>query len=146
MDAGLEEKLREALLRTFFAGRPPGHFDTELGRKELRDHISERYEECCELVVPWVERRRPLAGAEIVEIGCGTGSSTAAFAARAGHVYAYDIHPHSLAAATERVRILGLNNATFFQVEPSDALVRAGGRLYELTFDEHAGKWKVEPR
>ncbi|MCE7975280.1 MAG: class I SAM-dependent methyltransferase [Leptolyngbya sp. PLA1] len=54
-------------------------------------------------------RAGPLARSAVVEIGCGTGSSTAALAPHVAHIQAYDIAPASVAAAQSRLAILGLS-------------------------------------
>lgn len=116
MDPALEEKIRDAMLRTFFAETPRTHLDSPVGQKDLLDHVRVRYEQCRDNIVPWVSRQGDLKGAEVVEIGCGTGSSTAAFAEKAGHVYGYDISARSVRAAHERLRVMGTANASVFDV------------------------------
>jgi protein-L-isoaspartate O-methyltransferase len=66
--------------------------------------------------VPWVARVATLAGRELVEIGCGTGWSTAAFARLAGYVHAYDIDPPFVDGAVTRARVLRLTNVAFHAV------------------------------
>ena len=47
---------------------------------DLRAHVRERLESDRRLVVPWLDDAKPLHGQQILEIGCGTGSSTIALA------------------------------------------------------------------
>ena len=78
-DAQVEERLKEALLKTYFSDKPADYFSSDLGAKGLRDHVSLRYNACLLHIVPWVAQRLALADCHVVEIGCGTGSATAAF-------------------------------------------------------------------
>ncbi|HWQ12119.1 MAG TPA: class I SAM-dependent methyltransferase [Roseiflexaceae bacterium] len=55
-------------------------------------------------LLPAIERVRPLAGADVVEAGAGTGRVTALLAPRARRVLACDISPHMLAAAAHNLR------------------------------------------
>jgi SAM-dependent methyltransferase len=51
----------------------------------------------------------------IVEYGCGVGRVTWALAQRFNHVHGYDISPHHLAAARDRVNELGLRNVSLHE-------------------------------
>ena len=94
-----DARLREVLERTYFARCDPGYLDSPAGRDDLADHLHRRYDVCLAHVVPWLARHARLEDAEIVEIGCGTGSSTAGFAGVARHVHGYDIDAPSVRAA-----------------------------------------------
>ena len=81
-DPEIRARLGKALRESYFARCDPGYLDSQVGRDDLADHLHRRYEACVAHVVPWLARHVSLETAEIVEIGCGTGSSTAGFAAR----------------------------------------------------------------
>lgn len=69
--------------------------------------------------MPWVNQSVPLAGKSVVEIGCGTGSSTAAFAEFTGQIRGYDISQNSINGARSRLDAHGLSKkATVTCVEP----------------------------
>jgi len=122
--ASSDDAIREALLRTLFADRDEAWSRSPSGRQSLIEHVSLRYQQCLQILMPWLEKHGSLAGAEVVEIGCGSGSSTAAFAGRVGHVHAYDINARAIDAARERLRILGLANATFHHVKPHETALQ----------------------
>lgn len=108
--------IRTALANTYFEGLQPD-------AAELEDHTRVRFEACATWFVPWVKRYADLPNAQVVEIGCGTGSTTAALALNAKRVDAYDIDARSVAAARLRAKIMKLDNAEFYQDTP-DALLR----------------------
>ncbi len=114
-----EEKLREALLRTYFRNRPAGFPASPADRRDLQEHLVQRFRESEEVVLPWVTSRVDLTDAVVLEIGCGTGSSTAAFARRSGYVHGFDIVERCVEAANERLRILGLPNARCHLSDPA---------------------------
>ncbi len=114
--------LRSALSDTYFAGWGEGYLESEAGLRDMEDHVVNRYQTCARHVVPWVRRQRPLEGLELLEIGCGTGSSTAAFAQAGMRVHGYDIEPQSIDAARRRCEILGLKSVEVHLVRPDDLL------------------------
>ena len=98
----------EAALRShYFSGFPPGYLDTEAGRKDWQDHLRLRLQGTREIIIPWLASVRPLAGARILEIGCGTGSSTVPLAEQGALVTAVDIDEGSLRVAEARARAYG---------------------------------------
>lgn len=72
------------------------------GQADLHDHLSGRLQSFRTKVIPWLDAARPLSGARILEIGCGTGASTVALAEQGATVTAIDIDEPSLRVARER--------------------------------------------
>lgn len=119
--------VRAAVREKYFTWNDPQYFASEGFKRDLEQHVTERYEECARHIVPWVNRNLPLAGRRVIEIGCGTGSSTAAFGERVGPrgtIDAYDINEPSIHAAKARMEIFGLTNTVFHVVTP-EGLTRA---------------------
>lgn len=96
--------------------------ESEEGRFAVENEVFRRYNQAVEYAVPWVDHVAPLAGCQVVEIGCGTGSSTAAFACLAGHVHGYDIEPSFVEGARIRAQVLGLSNVSCHVVTPDQLL------------------------
>lgn len=92
------------------------------GRLAIENAVFRRYNQATEYAVPWVNRAAPLAGSRVVEIGCGPGSSTAAFARLAGQVDGYDIEPAAVEGARIRARMLRLTNVSCHAVAPDQLL------------------------
>jgi 2-polyprenyl-3-methyl-5-hydroxy-6-metoxy-1,4-benzoquinol methylase len=118
----IESAIRDALLATYFRGTWAERNDTEQAQKDVHDHVRGRFDMCRKWLVPWVKHCIDLAETDIVEIGCGTGSTTAALALDARSVDAYDILGNSVEAARRRLQIMGLNNTRLSQHPPQDLL------------------------
>jgi len=79
----------------------------------------QRYNGLMSIYVPWLQRLSPGPGT-VVEIGCGSGSSTAAFATICGRVIGYDFVDAYLDMARRRLEILGVRNAEVRQAGARD--------------------------
>lgn len=89
---------------------------------DVQDHVFRRYQRTLTYYLPWVTKVLDLSDQEIIEIGCGTGSSTAAFAHFSKHIYAYEVNKTSALAARERMKIMGINNVSVVQEQPESLL------------------------
>lgn len=68
------------------------------------------YDNC---MLPWVESVFDLAGASILEIGCGSGAADLALAHKCGKVEAFDIDPISINLARERAQFFAVKNVSY---------------------------------
>src|SRR4051812_28285175 len=75
-----KRRLRAAMLETYFLGWDTEHMASGAGESDILDIVHRRYETCIRHIVPWIERHGSLAGKTVIEIGCGSGSSTSAIA------------------------------------------------------------------
>jgi S-adenosylmethionine-dependent methyltransferase len=107
-EAGFDE-LRTSLVRNFFAKSPEGYISSETGEQDVSDHLFARLNEDRKSIVPWLNDVKTLRGANILEIGCGTGSSTVALAEQGAKVVGIDVDEKGLADARERCRLYGLD-------------------------------------
>jgi SAM-dependent methyltransferase len=87
-------------------------------------------------MVPWIESVFPLAGASVLEIGCGAGAATIAMAQRCGHVDAFDIDQSSLNQARHRLVSVGARNVDFHRLDPDwaqpDRIEQYRGQMQRL--------------
>lgn len=97
--------VRESLVRNYFTDG--AYLASAIGQKDLAAHLDGRAQHNRERVVPWLDSFRPLAGARVLEIGCGTGASTLVLAEHGAVVTAVDILPGSVRAARERCQAHG---------------------------------------
>src|ERR1043166_1292770 len=101
-DGKYSDKLREAL-RTYFQSY--GLLEHPRFPEWWDHHLGSRGAHAFNVFIPWLEELAgSLDGKTILEIGCGTGSSTVALAAHAHSVTACDIHLPSL--ETARIRLI----------------------------------------
>lgn len=70
-------------------------------------------------VVPWLDHARAIDGGHLLEIGCGTGSSTVVLAEQGANVTAVDIDTNALTVARERCKIYGLD-VSFVRASAAD--------------------------
>lgn len=115
----LKAALNEAYLETHLEHLDPESAESQLA---IENEVFRRYNQATQYAVPWVNRVAPLADSRIVEIGCGSGSSTAAFARLAKQVCGYDIDPSYVAGARTRAQMLGLMNVSCHAVNPGQLL------------------------
>jgi 2-polyprenyl-3-methyl-5-hydroxy-6-metoxy-1,4-benzoquinol methylase len=113
-----EAELEKVLLERFFKGGSFQNADSREQQTYLRDHVRGRYDICRKWLIPWLQNLVDLRRTDIVEIGCGTGSTSAALALEAHSVDAYDIVANAADAASRRAEIMGLSNARFHHYSP----------------------------
>jgi 2-polyprenyl-3-methyl-5-hydroxy-6-metoxy-1,4-benzoquinol methylase len=104
------DQIREAIQTHFHQGwRAKSNYSEALYRHDLAAHLHARIEQDRRFVIPWLNAARPLRGMRILEIGCGTGSSTVALAEQGARVVAVDIDEAALMVARERCRVYGVS-------------------------------------
>ena len=99
-------------------------------KDDIHRHVVKRFNETLKYSVPWCSRVIDFPNAKVLEVGCGTGSSTAAYAAFCRELFAYDIDEGSTKAAKTRCRILGVDNADIQYADPT--------RILDSVQKEHA--------
>lgn len=112
-------KLKHAVSAYVAREKPAGWFDTDAGRKNLEDHLIHRLDIARQRIVPWINHNKPLATSRILEIGCGTGSDTVAFAEQGAVVTGVDIDEAALDVARLRTEAYNVN-ARFVCINASD--------------------------
>lgn len=102
------DSVEQSLRNHYFVRSPEGYLLTDRGKRDLQDHLVGRLETDRNSVIPWLDCARPLRGASILEIGCGTGCSAVALAEQGASVTAVDVDANSLMVARERCQAYGL--------------------------------------
>lgn len=105
MDDGRIE-FEKVLMSTYFKNYEADQLK-EL-KNGIKDQLTGRLRKFREQVIPWLDNTKRLNGSSILEVGCGTGSSTVAFAEQGAQVTAVDLDVDSLAVAEKRVSLHGL--------------------------------------
>ena len=93
----------ETTLKRHYFADDEAWFAHPEGAYDLQDHLDGRMDRARLQIVPWVSEQMPLAGKRILEIGCGTGSSTVAFVEQKALVTAYDLDEKSVVVARARL-------------------------------------------
>ena len=101
--------IEQSLRNNYFARFPREYLSTDWGKNDLKNHLSRRLDTDRKVIIPWLDKARSLRDSSILEIGCGTGSSTVALAEQGAKVTAIDIDESSLLVAGERCRAYGLD-------------------------------------
>ena len=81
-----------------------------------KDHTGLRVAHAFNVFIPWCLTNIDLSSASVLEIGCGTGSSTVALAAHANNVVACDIHAPSIEVARIRLEEDGYSDTVKFRL------------------------------
>lgn len=109
IDTSAYDAIRDLLIEKYFAQSPHNYLKTPQGQKDLSDHTVGRLTKNRSFVIPWLDGVKQLEGSRVLEIGCGTASSTVALAEQGALVTAMDISPDSLTIGVERCRIYDLS-------------------------------------
>ena len=88
--------------------RSESKYSTEAYEHDLTAHLSGRVESDRRMVVPWLDGAKPLRNSHILEIGCGTGSSTVVLAEQGAKVVGIDLDQDALVVARDRCRVYGV--------------------------------------
>ncbi len=110
-DEGMN-RIRRSLDENFHIGwRSPESYSGErkMYERDVRNHLTERLESDRREVIPWLDASMRLRGSRILEVGCGTGSSTVALAEQGADVLGIDVDDGALAVARDRADAYGLS-------------------------------------
>jgi 2-polyprenyl-3-methyl-5-hydroxy-6-metoxy-1,4-benzoquinol methylase len=105
----IEESLRHNYFSENDAWFGKEYLSSPSGNNDLLDHLHRRLNNFRNLVIPWLNTVKPLTGSKILEIGCGTGSSTVALAEQGASVTAVDIMESSIQVAKDRCNAYSLS-------------------------------------
>jgi len=120
--AEIEDYIRKTFLKNYLKRLDEQFLETKELNNIINDLVFQRYETTLDRYIPWISKVFDLSGREIIEIGCGTGCSTAAFAHFVKHIHAYEISEISVLAAQARMKIMGINNVSIIHSNPDNLL------------------------
>jgi len=107
------KKIELSIKKNYHQGwRSEKNYTSEAYAKDLRAHLTGRLDQDRIKYIPWLNKALNLNGANILEIGCGTGSSTVALAEQGANVTGIDIDEGALKVAKDRCNIYNVE-ATF---------------------------------
>ncbi|MEJ5307467.1 MAG: methyltransferase domain-containing protein [candidate division WOR-3 bacterium] len=130
-----DEKLKnfqKTLEDTFFKGwREKSNFSEKTFENDLKTQLYLRLNENRYYYIPWISKTFNLKDKKILEIGCGTGSSTVALSEQGASVTGIDIDKDSLTVAKERMSIYGLK-AEFIEGNASVVFENIKDRKFDM--------------
>ncbi|MCK5682939.1 methyltransferase domain-containing protein [bacterium] len=103
--------IEKAMLESYFKDDTREYLASSQGKVDIDANVFDRYNRALESTIPWVSKAIDLKGKTLIEIGCGTGSSTAAFSHFVEKITGYDIDKKSIDGAKVRLDILEISNA-----------------------------------
>jgi 2-polyprenyl-3-methyl-5-hydroxy-6-metoxy-1,4-benzoquinol methylase len=110
IDSASLSVIKESIRKNYHTGwRNPKNYSNQAYEEDLTDHSISRLENDRRIVVPWLDNARALQNRHILEIGCGTGSSTVALAEQGAEVTGIDTDEGALLVAKDRCKLYGLN-------------------------------------
>lgn len=144
--------IKASLEKNYHTGwRSKECYSPEAYKADIAAHLHERLESDRKTVIPWIDDACSLKNKNITEIGCGTGSSSIAFAEQGARVTGVDIDDGALLVAKQRAKVYEVNaefkamNAqeirTFFEAERFDMIVFFAC-LEHMTIDERLSSLK----
>lgn len=107
------------------------YLSTDVGQKDLEGHVRSRLEIDRRSRIPWLDDVSTLRGATILEIGCGTGSSTVALVEQGAVVVGVDIDAGFLKVAEDRCSAYGLE-ARFIQSNATEIEAHTKGENFDF--------------
>jgi len=110
---------------------PEAYLSSEEGSNDLLNHLDVRLNDFRQTIIPWLSDTKSLGGTNILEIGCGTGSSTVALAEQGAKVTAVDVDADSLEVARDRCRVYGLN-VNFLQANATEVYQLLKGQHFDF--------------
>lgn len=114
--------IEDALIKTYYKNESDTFLASKQGKHDIKANVFDRYNRALKSTVPWVSKAINLKGKTVVEIGCGTGSSTAAFSHFVDKIIGYDIDQKSIDGANSRFKIMGINNVDLHLVTPENGI------------------------
>jgi len=108
-EAGLA-KIEDSIRRNYHTGwRAEGNSSKERYQADLDAHLTLRLRDDRREIIPWIDSARQLKDARILEIGCGTGSSTVALAEQGARIVGIDVDEGALRVAKDRSDVYGID-------------------------------------
>lgn len=117
----IRHKLAIALQETCYSHL--SHAEIKSINNTIKNESYIRFEYFISTLTPWIHRHFDLEDADVLEIGCGAGSTTSAIAIMAKHVHAYDIQQSSVLMTRRRAEILHQKNISANLGYPDSNLV-----------------------
>ncbi|MCF7916352.1 MAG: class I SAM-dependent methyltransferase [Candidatus Omnitrophica bacterium] len=132
LDISQLKKIEISIRKNYHQGwRSEKKYTSEIYAEDLKNHLIARLENDRVFYIPWFNKIVKLKGANILEIGCGTGSSTVALAEQGAKVTGIDIDEGALKVARNRCKIYNLS-ATIISKNATEAYNELQNQKFDL--------------
>ncbi len=126
------QRIEQSIRKNFHTDwRSEDKFTPEDYQIDLNDHIINRLESDRRRIIPWLNASIPLKGKKILEIGCGTGSSSVALAEQGAIVTGVDLDQGALLVAEDRKKEYNLD-INFHYVNATEVQERFKDEQFDL--------------
>jgi 2-polyprenyl-3-methyl-5-hydroxy-6-metoxy-1,4-benzoquinol methylase len=127
-----QQRLAEALAEHYHVGwRAPEAYSQDGYRRDVETHLNGRLTTFRTTSIPWLAEYMPLSGLRVLEVGCGTGSSTLALAEQGAEVTGIDVDLSAIEVGRRRLEIFGLDAELRFG-NAADIGSEFAGRRFDL--------------
>lgn len=109
LDDSQLQKIETSIRKNYHQGwRREEAYTHDAYAHDLKTHLIERLQSNRISAIPWLNKTIQLKGANILEIGCGTGSALIAFAEQGANVTGVDLDEGALKVARDRCEIYNM--------------------------------------
>jgi S-adenosylmethionine-dependent methyltransferase len=138
-----KKKLYKYLSDFYFSSFQDGYLNSDIGKKDMEDHMANRLFNFRHRAIPWIDSLTPLARSKVLEIGCGTGCTTVALAEQGCKLTSIDVNGTHIEAAKKRCELYGLpanilamNAAEIDRINEKFNLILFSASLEHMTYEE----------
>lgn len=127
-----ELRLRQSLEQHYHVGwRGRDSYSEEGYERDVQTHVRGRLTTFRTSSIPWLAEHLSFAGLRVLEVGCGTGSSTLALAEQGASVTGIDVDLGAIEVARRRMELFGLD-ADLRAGNAADIGADFAGRRFDL--------------
>ena len=124
--------IKNSIKENYHTGwRSESNYSKEIYENDLNAHLYRRLESDRRTIVPWLYNAITLQDRRILEIGCGTGSSTVAIAEQRAKVTGIDIDEGALSVAKDRSKVYGVE-AEFRVLNANEIMDTFGANAFDI--------------
>jgi S-adenosylmethionine-dependent methyltransferase len=138
-----KEELYKYLSEFYFSSFRKGYLESDIGKKDMEDHLINRLLNFRRRTIPWINSLMPLEQSKVLEIGCGTGCTTIALAEQGCKLTSIDVNDIYIEAANKRcelydlsVNISAMNAMEINKINEKFNLILFSASLEHMTYEE----------
>lgn len=144
MDLNKETELYDCLSEYYFStNKGNGYLDTDIGKNDMKDHMINRLLNFRKTIIPWINSFSKINHSSILEIGCGTGSTTIALAEQNANLTCIDVEKEHIKVAKKRCElynvradILLMNATELDKLNNNFDIIIFSASLEHMTYEE----------